>query len=70
MLYKENSYAHNSMLLYQKIRASDINDWYVELYMKMSFTITKGQLIKHEGEVIREIATLSKRIEGRTKKIL
>ena len=44
-----------------------INDWYIELYEDFQAE-TKEQLNKREGEIIREIATLNKRIEGRTPK--
>jgi hypothetical protein len=62
----EKIYASN-MLLYQKMRETDINDWYVELYEDFQAE-KKEQLNKREGEIIREIATLKKRIEGRTPK--
>ena len=55
------------MLLYQKMRETDINDWYIELYEDFQAE-RKEQLNKREGEIIREIATLNKRIEGRTPK--
>ncbi len=55
------------MLLYQKMRKSDINDWYIELYENFPRD-NKEQLNNREGQVIREIATLNKNIAGRTMK--
>ena len=61
----ENHKSYN-LLLYQKMRETNINDWYIELYQ--NFTCDNiEQLNKQEGEVIRKISTLNKRIEGRTK---
>ncbi len=54
-------------LLYQKFNETDINDWYVELYEDCPCE-RKEELNKREGQVIREISTLNKRIEGRTVK--
>ena len=51
--------------VYQKIRQSYIEDWYVELYEDFP-TERREQLNKREGEIIREIGTLNKRIAGRT----
>jgi hypothetical protein len=62
----EKIHAYN-MLLYQKMRETDIHDWYIELYEDFQAE-RKEQLNKREGEIIREIATLNKRIEGRTPK--
>ena len=56
-----------NMLLYQKMRKSDINDWYIELYENFPCD-NKEQLNNREGKVIREIATLNKNIAGRTMK--
>jgi hypothetical protein len=53
--------------LHQKIKETNIEDWYIELYEDFSCN-SKEQLNKREGEIIREIGTLNKRIEGRTKK--
>jgi len=54
-------------LLYQKIReTNDIENWYIELYENYP-TDSKELLLKFEGEVIRKLSTLNKRIEGRTK---
>jgi hypothetical protein len=56
------------MLLYQKMRETNINDWYIELYEDFP-TERKEQLNKREGVIIREIGTLNKNIAGRTKEI-
>ena len=62
---KFNNEKYNNILLYQKIRETKIEDWYIELYEDFS-TERKEQLNKREGEVIREIGTLNKQIPGRT----
>ena len=53
-------------LLYKKIRETNIEDWYIELYEEFSCE-SKEQLNQREGEVIRKIGTLNKLIAGRTK---
>ncbi len=45
----------------------DINDWYIELYEDFKCE-NKEQLNKREGEVIRLIGNLNKRIAGRTER--
>ncbi len=50
---------------YEKVR--DWNDWYIELYEEIKCQ-NKEQLLKREGEVIRKISTLNRRIENRSKK--
>jgi hypothetical protein len=58
----------NNMLLYQTIReTNNINDWYVELYEEYPCD-NKEQLLKREGEVIRELGNLNQRIAGRSDK--
>ena len=57
----------NNFLLYKKIRETNIGDWYIELYEDCSCE-SKEQLNKREGQIIREIGTLNKKISGRTKK--
>ena len=52
-------------LLYRKMRETDFNDWYIELYEDFQAE-RKEQLNKREGEVIRETSTLNKKIEDRT----
>ena len=44
----------------------DWNDWYIELY-EIFACKNKEELQKREGEVIREIGTLNKRIAGRSR---
>ena len=61
-------YKTYNMLLYQKMRETNINDWYIELYEDFP-TERKEQLNKREGVIIREIGTLNKNIAGRTKEI-
>jgi hypothetical protein len=63
----EKSKEYNKTL-YVKIReTNNINDWYFELYEDYP-TTNKENLLKREGEVIREIGTLNKVISGRTNK--
>jgi hypothetical protein len=68
--YEHKSNINNgksNMLLHQKIRETNIEDWYIELYQEFSCE-NKEQLNKREGEIIREIGTLNKLIAGRTPK--
>jgi len=60
-------YETYNKLLYQKIRETNIEDWYIELYEEFACE-NKEQLNKREGEVIRKIGTLNKLIAGRTPK--
>lgn len=53
--------------LYKKINETDFNDWYIELFEDCPCE-RKEQLLRREGQVIREIATLNKQIAGRTDK--
>ena len=62
----EKSKEYN-FFLYQKMRETNIEDWYIELYEEFSCE-NKEQLNKREGEIIREIGTLNKVIPGRTQK--
>ena len=62
-----NNEKYNNILLYKKIRETNIDDWYIELYEDCSCE-SKEQLNKREGQIIREIGTLNKKISGRTKK--
>eukprot|EP00960_Hanusia_phi_P016045 472546-Hanusia_phi.AAC.1 len=64
--YKSDKSSSN-MMLYQKIRETDWDDWYIELYEEYPCDNIQ-QLHKREGQVIREIATLNKQIAGRTRK--
>ena len=49
-------YETYNKLLYQKIRETNIEDWYIELYEEFACE-NKEQLNKREGEVIRKIGT-------------
>ena len=66
LLNNEKSIKYNYPV-YKKIRETNIEDWYIELYEEFSCE-NKEQLNKREGQIIREIGTLNKRIEGRTPK--
>jgi hypothetical protein len=55
-----------NILLYKKMNETDINDWFIELFEDCACE-RKEILNKREGEVIRQIGTLNKRIEGRTR---
>ena len=61
---KSKEYNH---FLYQKMRETNTQDFYIELYEDFSCN-SKEQLNKREGEIIREIGTLNKQIAGRKKK--
>ena len=64
--FSENSKCH--LYIYTKIReTNDFNNWYIELYEEYPCE-NKEQLLKREGEIIREIGTLNSLIAGRTKK--
>ena len=54
-----------SCSLYDYIVSDDWSEWYIELYEKYPCN-DRAELCKKEGEVIREIATINKRIAGRT----
>ena len=54
-----------NMKLFSKMNETDINDWYIELYEDCSCE-RREQLLRREGQVIREIGTLNKQIAGRT----
>ena len=53
--------------LYQRMRDTDVSDWYIELYEAYPCS-SIDELLKREGEIIRQIATLNKNIAGRTDK--
>ena len=61
-----NNQVYNN-ILYQKMRETNIENWYIELYEEFACK-NKEQLNKREGEIIREIGKLNKQIAGRTKK--
>jgi len=63
---KENNKEYNK-LLYIKMREIGIYSFYIELYENFNCDNIE-QLLKREGEVIREIGNLNKKIEGRTHK--
>ena len=46
----------NNILLYQKIRETNIDDWYIELHEDITCE-SKEQLNQREGEIIRELGT-------------
>ena len=56
-----------SWIIISKIRETNIEDWYIELHEEFSCE-NKEQLNKQEGEIIREIGRLNKKIAGRTEK--
>ena len=60
-------YYKNKVLGKNKEIVKDINDWKIELH-ELYPCLTKQELHRREGEVIREIGTLNKNIAGRTKK--
>jgi hypothetical protein len=63
--FNENNNRHN-LKVYQKIReTNDFENWYIELYEEFPCD-NKEQLLKREGEIIREIGTLNSIIAGRT----
>ena len=61
---KNSKYENN--LLFKSVN-DDWNNWYIELYENYPCN-NKEELLKREGEVIREIGTLNKIISGRTPK--
>ena len=68
--YEHKSKVNNEKInyfLYQKIRETNVGNWYIELYEEFSCE-SKEQLNQREGEVIRELGTLNKCIPGRTQK--
>jgi len=60
-------YYKNNVLGKNKEIVKDINEWKIELH-EVYPCLTKQELHRREGEVIREIGTLNKRIAGRTDK--
>ena len=61
-----NTDKHKNRLIYKAIN-NNWSEWYIELYEEYPCE-NKEQLNKREGEVIREIGSLNKKIEGRTHK--
>jgi len=62
--HKFDSKLKPQRILYSHVQ--DWNDWYIELYEDFACE-RKEQLLQREGQVIREIGTLNKKIQGRTK---
>lgn len=57
---------NKNMTLYHNVN-NDWSDWYIELYENFPCK-SKEELLKREGEIIREIGTLNMEIAGRTYK--
>jgi hypothetical protein len=57
----------NNSLLYQRMRETKMSDWYIELHEAYPCN-SIDELLKREGQVIREIGTLNKNIAGRSVK--
>jgi len=60
------AYVKNKVLGLNKEIVKNIDDWKIELY-ELCPCLTRQELHRREGEVIREIGTLNKCIAGRTK---
>ena len=60
-----SKYERNIKMWYKDIE--DWGDWYIELYEDCPCE-NKEQLLKREGEIIRQIGNLNKDIAGRTSK--
>ena len=65
--YNNENINEYNKLLYIKIRELGIDLFYIELYEELNCE-NHEQLLKREGEVIRNIGTLNKIISGRTTK--
>ncbi len=61
-----NNEKYSNRLLYAKMKELGVDNFYIELYEECNLN-NREQLLKKEGEVIREIGTLNKNIAGRTK---
>ena len=59
--------AGSSISLYSHIVDNDWSDFYIELYEAYPCN-NKKELNRREGQVIREIGTINKKIQGRTRK--
>ena len=70
-LARHKSVCHNekekgyTMVLYQTIREKGWENFYLELYELFPCN-SKEELNKREGEIIRQIGTLNRKISGRT----
>jgi hypothetical protein len=58
---------YNSSQLYNKMKELGCDKFYIELYEDFKCE-RREQLAKKEGETIRQISTINKRVEGRTNK--
>jgi len=63
----KKDYKKNKVLGINKDIVKDINDWVIQLYEVFPCN-SRQELCRREGEVIREIGTLNKRVAGRTYK--
>jgi hypothetical protein len=63
--HKNDSLRYSNILLYKTINGQ-WNDWVIELYQKWPCD-SKEELVKQEGLIIRQLSTLNKKIEGRTR---
>ena len=63
-IYNKEGKQYNK-LLYSKMRELGVDKFFIELYENFKCENIE-QLHKKEGEIIRQIATLNKKIEGRT----
>jgi len=61
-LHKCDSLKKPEQLIYKTIN-NDWDNWYIELYQNCPCN-SKEELLKREGEIIREIGNLNQRIEG------
>jgi hypothetical protein len=66
-IHLQNYRQGKNCLLYQRMRETNIIDWYIELYEAYPCN-SKDELLKREGEIIREIGTLNSNIAGRSSK--
>ncbi len=64
-LHKCKSLLHPEILIYKTMN-NDWDSWYIELH-ELYPCNSKEELCKKEGEIIRLIGNLNKRIEGRTR---
>jgi hypothetical protein len=64
-IYNNENNKEYNRLLYVKMRELGGEIFYIELYENLKCD-SKEQLLKREGQIIRELGTLNKKIEGRT----
>ena len=65
--HRSNCKRGDGCSLYDYIVNDDWGDWYIELYEVYPCN-SKEELLKKEGDIIRQIGTINKRINGRTQK--